>query len=288
MSSRLGYLEWSAPKGGCELERCDHEVGRPGCALDNVDNWAKSNPLLGRTRPNGTGLTHEYVEAERQALPPLEFARERLGWGDEPGAAEVFGPGKWEACASSVPAGLRMGALAVAITEDLSRAAIVAAGVSGARVVVKPLQHGPRWDWVMPRIVELSKLYRVPVVVDGHGPAAPLIPFFIADGVEVHVADSADTLDAFATVYRLVSDGVLLHGRFAELDASLNGATTRMVGDRRTWARKLSSSDLSVVEAMTLSAWWVARPLEEAPPAPPAPRLSDQAVARHPMQTAGF
>jgi hypothetical protein len=287
-SARLAYLEWAAPSGGCEQEKCDHVVGTPGCALDDVDNWAASNPLLGRTRANGTGLTVEYVQAERQALPPLEFARERLGWWDEPGAAEVYGPGKWEACAGVMPPGLKMGALAVAITEDLSRAAIVAAGTYGDRVVVKPLQHGPRWDWVMPRALELYKTHKVPLVVDGNGPAKPLIPFFVADGIDVHVASSSESLDAFAVTYRLVQDARLLHGRFEELDSSLNGATTRSVGDRKTWARRQSSSDLSVVEAMTLAAWRVAGPLEEPPPPPPAPRLVPKAQSLHPMQTAGF
>jgi hypothetical protein len=289
-SARLAYNEWCAAPGGCEDERCEHAVGTLGCALDRIENWACSNPLLGRTRANGTGLTVEYVQAEREAMAafPLEFARERLGWWDEPGAAEIFGPGKWEACAGVSPSGLKIGALAVAITEDLSRAAIVAAGTYGERVVVKPLQSGPRWDWVMPRALELYKTHKVPLVVDGNGPAKPLIPFFVADGIDVHVASGSEVLDAFAVTYRLVQDARLLHGRFEELDASLNGATTRSVGDRKTWARRQSSSDLSVVEAMTLAAWRVAGPLQEPPPPAPAPRLVPKATSVHPMQTAGF
>lgn len=289
-SARLAYNEWCFPPGTCERERCEHAVGTPGCALDVVENLAKANPLLGRTRANGTGLTLEYVLAEREAMAafPLEFGRERGGWWDEPGAAEIFGPGKWEACFGSRPPGLKLGAFAVAITEDLSRAAIVGAGTYGNRVVVRPLQHGPRWDWVMPRALEIFKTHKVPLVVDGNGPAKPLIPFFVADGIDVHVASHSEVLDAFAVTYRLVQDARLLHGHYEELNASLDGATTRSVGDRKTWARRQSSSDLSVIEAMTLAAWRVAGPLEAPPPPPPPPRLVPKSTPTHPMETAGF
>lgn len=244
--------------------------------------WAKANPSY----PDRTSA--RAILRMMKNLTPDSFLREGLGVWDDSSGNKIFGPGKWEECAGVVPPGLPLGALGVAITEDLSRAAIVGATNLGGNVVVKPLQSGPGWDWAMAAARDLSTEHKVPIIIDGNGPARALAPYLESEGAEVHVTSAAESLDAFAVVHERVQLGRFLHGKFVELEASLNGATTRMVGDRRTWARKLSSSDLSVVEAMTLAAWWVARPLEESPPAPPAPRLSDRQVARHPMQTAGF
>jgi hypothetical protein len=258
-SPRLAYLEWCAPPGGCARDRCEHKVGTEGCALDRVENWQAANPLLGRTRPNGTGLTLEYVQAERDALPPAEFARERLGWWDEPGAAEVFGAGKWDACAGDDPPGLTMGALGVAVSMDLSHAAIVAAA-QGERTIVKPLQHGPGTSWTVGRLRELQDRHKVMVVVDERGPGAPLIPHLEAAGVKLHAATTSQVLDACAQFHGLVTTNRLHHANYPELNAAVNGATTRTVGDRWAWGRRTSTSDISPLEAATLAAWWVSRP----------------------------
>jgi phage terminase large subunit-like protein len=61
-SPRLAYFEWSAD---------------PMAELDDEQAWAAANPGL------GIRILPEFVEAERSALPEMEFARERLGiWAD--------------------------------------------------------------------------------------------------------------------------------------------------------------------------------------------------------------
>lgn len=253
--------------------------------------WSKANP----SHPQRTSA--RAILRMMKNLPPDSFMREGLGVWDDSSGNKIFGSGKWEACAGIPPAGLKMGALAIAVTEDLAHAAIVAAGMASVddddgmpveRVVVKPLQHGPGWDWVLSRGTALFEQHKIPLLIAKNGPAAPLIPFFVAEGVEVQIISSSEELDAFAVVYRLVQDARLLHGRYQELELSLNGAMTRMVGDRRVLARKQSNSDMSVVEAMTLAAWRVAGPVEVPPPAAPAPRLASVGRSVHPVATAGF
>ena len=77
------YVEWCAPgswdEPGCLRRGCTHAVGSVGCALDDEDAWLKANPAMGRR------ISVEFIRKERQAMPPEEFARERLGWWDEPG-----------------------------------------------------------------------------------------------------------------------------------------------------------------------------------------------------------
>lgn len=259
-SPRLAYCEWCAPVLACASEKCDHEPGKwAGCQLDDRENWKRANPLLGRVRANGTGLTEGYVAAERDALPPAEFARERLGWWDDPSTSDIFGPGKWEQGAreeSERPAGLEMTGLAVAVAMDLKSAALVGAGVdeSGA-LWPRVLQHAPGTAWTVDRAKELQTRFNLPVVIDGKGPGAMLIPTLEREGVNLHVATTADVLDAFATLRSRVSDGALLHTPAPELDAAVAGAALRPVGDRFAIGRKASTADVSPLEATSLACW---------------------------------
>lgn len=261
-SSRLAYLEWCAERGGCVHPNCPHDVGTYGCVLDDPVRWQAANPLLGRTRANGTGLTVEYVAAERQALPAAEFGRERLGWWDEPGAADAFGAGRWEACAGDPPAeDLTVRALAVAVSYDLTHAAIVAAANDRAADVihVQPLQHGPGTGWVVERVKELTGQHpEAEVVVDRGGPAADLIPKLqeIA-GVAVHEADTRDVLDACSGLWKRVQERRVRHGAYKELNDAASRAVRRPVGDRWAWGRKQSDADISALEGATLAAWLV-------------------------------
>ena len=255
-SPRLFYCEWCAPKRACADEKCDHTPGTAGCQLDVVENWKLGNPLLGRTRANGTGLTVEYVRGEREALPPEEFARERMGWWDDPTAAELFGAGKWEAGARDErPADLAVSALAVAVSIDLRHSAIVAAAADGEDVWVKPLHHGPGTKGVVERCKELQDALGVDVVIDGKGPGAVLIPHLEKAGIRLHVASTGDVLDAFANLETKVRDGQFLHVQAPELDAAAAGAVKRDVGDRAALGRKLSDADISPLEAASLAAW---------------------------------
>lgn len=80
----LTLIEYKAPGGwndpGCDLRKCTHVYGTPGCTLDREDYWAAGNHAMRRGR-----ITVQFVRAERRALGGttehvLEFGRERLGW----------------------------------------------------------------------------------------------------------------------------------------------------------------------------------------------------------------
>lgn len=296
-SPGLAYTEYGAPFRPCESEDCQHfkpshPLHEPGCALDDEDLWWQAAPLLGRSRPNGTGLTLTKMRRFREAEPPAEFARERMGWWDEPGPAELFGAGKWEACAGRKPAGVRVTGLALARSEDMAWSAIVAAGRVGSRVVVRPLIHGPGSDWVPSKAKELQKRFGPRLVVDPKGAGKKLLPELRRAGIAVYETAGSDVLDAYDEFHGLVVDGNLLHGTYEELERSINGATTRYVGDRPTWARRQSTSDISVLEAATLAAWWATR-VKSAPPPPAAPTQAPSAssnaeIAEHDLMKIGF
>lgn len=80
---RLAWFEWSAERRPCRSSACSHLPGAAGCALDDVALWEQSNPALGRR------ITLDTMRSLRRAMPPEEFAREFLGWWDDPPATET-------------------------------------------------------------------------------------------------------------------------------------------------------------------------------------------------------
>lgn len=284
---RLGYLEWCAPPGGCAIDGCEHALHTPGCALDKLENRRAANPLLGRVRANGTTLSEEYLDDERQAFAaiPMEWARERLGWWDDPGAAEVFGAGRWEACGGRTPERARLLAVAVAVSVNLDAAAVVGVGVVGARVYVQVLAHGPGWDWLPERVPGDVKC-----LVDPRGPAAVAVPA-LKQALRKRLVEPtrAQVYDAFDAMLTLVKEGDLLHDRDSILTASANGAVPRLVGDRSTWGRRTSTADTTAIEAATLAAWWASLPAATPPPPPPAAVVAAAPTARgDDLTTMGF
>jgi hypothetical protein len=276
-SERLGYVEWGAPEAreSClRGEKCPHTLGIEGCGLDNPELWAMANPLLGRTRANGTGLTGDTIRSERQALPVMEFARERLGWWSDPSAKVIFPAGKWVACSLRQPDDLRVGGLAVAVSFDLTRAAIAAAGrdPETGRVHAKPLQTGPGTGWTVDRLVELQRRFGVDVAIDSRGPAAMLIDDLKAAGLRsvsekeregglrgLRVMTTDDVCDACAGLFDAVSEERFGHDLYPELEAALEGAVQRSVGDRWAWGRRKSGADISTLEAVTFATWLAAQ-----------------------------
>ncbi|MFB2571380.1 hypothetical protein [Micrococcus sp. IITD107] len=259
-SPRLAYCEWCAPRRSCAADNCDHEPRKwDGCQLDNVENWHAGNPLLGRVRANGSGLTLEYVRAEREAMGGVliqEFMRERMGWWDDPSTADIFGAGKWEKGErENRPEGLVLSGLAVAVAMDLKSSAIVGAGVNDEGVWLRVLQHGPGTNWAVDRAKQLQETYGVTVVIDGKGPGAVLIPTLERENVTLHVATTQDVLDAFANLRSRVTDGTVLYTPAKELDAAVQGAALRPVGDRFAIGRKASTNDVSPLEAASLASW---------------------------------
>lgn len=275
---RSAYFEWCSPMAECEDPACNHEVGVTGCVADRIDLLEIANPAYG-THP-GARITPERMQDFRGEMPPLEYIREFLGWWDEPGTADAaFGPGNWEACAGDPAQGVPMGAIGVAASMDMKHGAITAAASDGRVIHLKPLQHGPGTAWVVQRVADLQVQHKVPVVIDKRGPAAPLIPHLERAGVELTVLDTQGVMDACAALLDLVRERKVRHAMYPELEFAVQGAVRRLVGDRWAWGRKVSTADISTLEAATLAAHAVTLPEPEK--VPPAPPLADVGSSSH-------
>ena len=69
-----------------------------------------------------------------------------------------------------------------------------------------------------------------------------------------------------------------------ELETAVAGAVRRLVGDRWAWGRKVSTSDISTLEAATLAAHAVYLPVQKK--VPPATPLAD--VSAGPIMSDSF
>lgn len=262
-SRSLAYIEWCATQGGCKEPNCDHDpLTAKGCVMDDRERWQAANPLLGRTRENGTGLTVDYVENERASMPPLEFGRERLGWWDEPDSLEaVFGPGKWSGCAvDEAPMPTKGVVVGLSVSVDREWGSVgVAAPWSAGRVLVGANERRRGTDWLVAHVKDLQRRNGCSVAIDERGPAAALISDLEDAGVELLKASTTDYLDACSGFYDRVQQQVVAHMNFDDLDTAVAGAAKRDVGDtgRWAWGRKASVGDVSMLEAVTLAAWAV-------------------------------
>lgn len=253
-SRSMVYVEWCAPKGGCLKDACDHTVGSEGCVLDDESHWLMANPQMGRR------IKVDTIRNERLALPPEEFARERLGWWDEPGSVEhVFGAEKWNRCAipaqeNPPTAGIALG---IAVSVDRAWSSISAAVPLPGRELVGFVDKKRGTQWLAAEAVRLQEKYGCKIAIDFRGPAADLIDPLKESGVNLQVMTTADVLDATASFYDKVQTGVIAHMSHPELEDAVRGAQRRPVGDRWAVGRRVSTADVSPLEGAILANWLI-------------------------------
>ncbi|MFH5879768.1 hypothetical protein [Arthrobacter sp. NA-172] len=224
----------------------------PGTNENDRKQWAKANPSY-PSRTDDAAM----LRMKKALNTPGSFDREARGIWDSETRVTLFDSEAWENGRKTArPEGLKVGALAVAVSIDLAHSSIVAGSMdSEGGAWVKSLHHGPGTKGVVDRCVALQEAFGVDVVIDGRGPGAVLIPHLEKASVRLHIASTGDVLDAFANLESRVRDGQFFHVDAAELDAALVGAVKREVGDRFALGRKKSEADISPLEAASLAAW---------------------------------
>lgn len=238
------YVEMSADKGSDP---------------NDEGQWGRANPSYPHRTP------HEAMLRLRENLTDEgDWLREAMGIWDDDDTASVFGDGKWNDCSGEIPAERTSGAVGVAVSVDLSTAAVVLAARSDERVIPLPSGHGPGTDWVIDRAVSVASEQRVPIVIDGGGPGAFLVDNLRKaarkKGVRVVEASLLTMKDACAAIFLQVGAGELLHGDWPEMNAAVSGAVQRTVGDRWLWGRRGQKKaarppDISLLEAATVALW---------------------------------
>jgi hypothetical protein len=244
------YVEWCAPgslaEPGCGREKCQHVPATPGCALDREEFWRAANPAIGRR------IDIEFVRAERLALPPEEFARERLGWWDDPDeAARPIKLDDWAACARDVqPAGVPV--FFLDCSPAMTSATIAVAALNDGRPHVELADYRSGTDWLVERAGELRSQHLDAVfAVQANGAVTALLPKLHEVDVRPKQLTQADMGRACAHLQALVPEG-LTHSDDEAVALALAGAVPRDIGDNLwTWGRRRSAADISPIVAET-------------------------------------
>lgn len=271
--ARLAYLEWcSLPAAEVckDGEHCTHRLDVEGCGCDDPANWQMGNTAMGRRRANGTGIAQETIAAERRALPPEEFGRERMGWWDDPGEdAHPFPVDEWTKRVDLEAARPKRPALAVAITLDRSMSAIGSAGRVDDLSHVDVLDHRAGTGWTVDRIVELyDEVDACVLVLDPSGPAGALEKDLTEKDAtgqakfstkpengerRLQIVSAREYAQGCGALVDDTDNNAIRHRGRPELNAAAKGVRTRTLADAYVWSRKDSSADVTPLEVVTLA-----------------------------------
>lgn len=248
------YVEWSSEgsllKPGCAAGRdCAHYQGTPGCVLDDETRWAQANSgyVYGR-------ISIDYLRAERVALPPGEFARERMGWADElDAAARPITDDDWAAVLVDGDRPEAVEVFFVAVAPEQAAAAVAAAWWDGeGRPRLEVVDTRPGTAWLPARCAELERRYPGASWWDDGEAAGAARDEIAAAGPGVARAKPGSMADACGKLQRLVRDRALTVQPAPPLDVAFRGAVRRDVGDGRwTWTQRKSTTDIAPLIAVT-------------------------------------
>lgn len=230
----VAYFEWSA----------DDDMPR-----DDPATWWATMPALGHT------VSEAAVRADFESMDPAEFDRAYLNrW--NPNAADSVIPAEaWAAAAGDHLLGDPV-TLAVDVSPDGASASIAAAGATGDGFTVDVVANQPSTDWVVAKLAGIVERQKPKAVMLAAGsPAEALRPALTDANIDVTVVSTTDHKTACAALLAAVVEGRCFHRGQPELDAAVNAAARRIIGDGWLWSRRSSSVDISPLVAAGLAAW---------------------------------
>lgn len=248
----LVWAEWGDPDpSGCVSTACDHRADRRGCVLDDRVRWRATNTALGRR------IDEETLAVDRSKLDPVEFARETLGWWqDPPGGGGVIDLGVWTGLCTGVQ---DMVGPVFALEVALDRAATTIGAVwdVDGRPHAEIVEDGPGVGWVVDRMVELTDRYGGPgVVVDTGTEAAGLVEPLTEAGLTVFPVNGTSRTVACGDFYDLATSGGMSHSGDPAITAAIGAARWKDVGDgSRAFTRRKSAGNIAALYAVVLALW---------------------------------
>lgn len=252
-SPRLAFFEWSI--------NWHDEYCSPACTEhDDIDDplaVAKANPAL------GIRISADFVEAEREAMPDAEFARERLGVGSYPAPADgwLIIPRKWfdiTKSAAEEPLRVMYPVFAIDVAPNRESASIAVAGLlgSGGPVGLQVTDHRDGTAWIAARVKQIQERWHPKQwVIDKRAAAGTLITELEKAGIPVETLQATDVAHACGQLYDAFRDDSIRHYGQGSLRAALAGVDKRPLSDSWAFDRRNSAVDISPLMAVTFAYW---------------------------------
>ena len=261
-SPRMTYVEWSAPRRDCATRDCAHpkDGSAPGCALDDVELRRMANPALSTGR-----ITLERLDDLRQALPPDGFARECLGWWEEPEdtASRLIHPDDWVKIQTDVPPPDGVRCLAMVFSFDDDAGALAGAVKHESGVHLELLDSGPvnvnsLTDWIEDR------WQRYGMIALAGGPNCKVRYQELRDRkIPRSVLRILTTAEVFAANAMLETNiitpelGITIpRGAPTDaLEASVKIADKKVTATGWRWVSSIPDGDIKPMEALSVALW---------------------------------
>lgn len=218
--------------------------------------WHRRHPGL------AAGLTDVgALESALSVMGVAGFAREYLNvW--QASGDRVIPAADWAAIRDpGAEPGAAPPVLGVGVALDRSAAAIVACWPDTAgRPVLEVVDYRTQVDWVAPRLLELAR--HGTIWADSAGPVLTVVDdvrqLAAVQGAAIAVEQTAtgDYTAACAGLLDKITRHQVAHRGELPLDTAAAGAARRTIGDGAwAWGRRVSTADISPIEAGTLALW---------------------------------
>lgn len=230
-AGRLAYFEWSAPADA---------------DLDDPQAWVAANPGL------GIRIQAEFVEAERSALPEVEFARERLGiWADGTRDAAID-RALWAKLADTECLQRSPVAFSPTINPERTKGCIMAAILrEDGRVQLEVIDYRAGTAWMPDRLEALNADWRpVGVALNPGAPEGSLIPALQQRGIEPVLISGRAEAQACGAFFDDLGDDKIRHGNQAALNIAVENAVQRPLSDAWVWHRR-AVTDIGPINGAT-------------------------------------
>lgn len=235
---RTGIIEFAAPDN-----TTDDEAAVPAL-------WESVHPGI------GTLTDLETIENNFTKLPRPNFLREYLGIWPEDYSQSAIDQEAWGACAIDFVKKPDSFALAFDVSVDGSVACIAAAWRDQGHAFVEIVEHKLGTDWLVPRINELARKYRVPIAHDTVGAALVEAEALNKLRPRPKVAPLAykDLSPGCAVFMKEINAKTLRHFNQPSLNEAASKVVKRPLGENGwAWGRRASGGDITPLAAATFA-----------------------------------
>jgi phage terminase large subunit-like protein len=244
------------------LQEGRKELPRTGivefAAPDNTTEEEASVPALWESVHPGIGtLTDlETIENNFQKLPRPNFLREYLGIWPEDYSQSAIDAEAWAACTTEFSSKPEQFALAFDVSVDGSVACIAAAWREGDQSYVEIVEHKLGTDWLVPRINELARKYRLPIAHDSVGSVLVEVAALqrLRPRPKLQPLGYRDLAPGCASIMKEINARTLRHFDQPSLNEAVSKVVKRPLGDNGwAWGRRASGGDITPLAAATFA-----------------------------------